>query len=158
FAFFTGLRTGELIALEWGDIDWIKGQAYVKRSFVEGEIKPTKTKAGKREVLLLPPALEALKAQKPFTFMVGKNVFHTPFSNKPWSSPFQIRHSGWLPILRRAGVRYRNPYQTRHTYASMMLSNGENIMWVAKQMGHANIEMVIKTYGKWIPDNSVVSG
>jgi len=40
----------------------------------------------------------------------------------------------------------------------MMLSNGENIMWVAKQMGHTNVEMVIKTYGKWIPDHSITAG
>ena len=158
FAFFTGLRTGELIALEWGDIDWIKGNVCVTRSFVEGEIKSTKTKAGKREVLLLPPALEALKAQKIYTFVKGGRVFHAPFSNQPWSSAFQIRHSGWLPLLKRAGVRYRNPYQTRHTYASMMLSKGENIMWVARQMGHVNTEMVMRIYGKWIPDNSVLTG
>ena len=158
FAFFTGLRTSELIALEWGDIDWIHGQVNVDRAFVSGEIKKTKTKAGKRQVLLLPPALEALKNQKVFTFMAGKRIFHTPFSKQPWSSPFQIRHAAWLPLLRRSGVRYRNPYQTRHTYASMMLSNGENIMWVAKQMGHANIETVIKVYGKWIPDSSVTAG
>ncbi len=60
--------------------------------------------------------------------------------------------------MRQAGVRYRNPYQTRHTYASMLLSNGENIMWVAKQLGHVNVEMVIRTYGKWIPDNSISTG
>lgn len=40
----------------------------------------------------------------------------------------------------------------------MMLSSGENIMWVAKQMGHANIETVIKVYGKWIPDSSIATG
>ena len=158
FAFFTGLRTSELIALEWSDIDWIKGQVHVLRAFVSGQIKKTKTDAGKRQVLLLPPALEALKAQKAYTFMKGGRIFHTPFSNEPWSSPFQIRHSGWFPLLRRAGVRYRNPYQTHHTYASMMLSNGENIMWVAKQLGHVTVEMVIRTYGKWIPDNSITAG
>jgi len=158
FAFFTGLRTSELIALEWSDIDWVNAQVYISRAFVSGQIKTTKTKAGKRQVLLLPPALEALKAQKIHTFMEGKHVFHAPFSKQPWSSPFQIRHAAWFPLLRRAGVRYRNPYQTRHTYASMMLSKGENIMWVAKQMGHVNTEMVMRTYGKWIPDTSVVTG
>ncbi len=158
FAFFTGLRTSELIALEWGDIDWINGQLYVSRAFVSGEIKKTKTKGSKRQVLLLPPALEALQAQKSHTFMQGQTIFHAPFSNQPWTSPISIRHSAWLPLLRRAGVRYRNPYQTRHTYASMMLSNGENLMWVARQMGHVNIEMVMKTYGKWLPDHSLVAG
>jgi len=56
--------------------------------------------------------------------------------------------------IKKAGVRYRNPYQTRHTYASMMLSGGENIMWVASQMGNVETEMVMKTYGKWIPNEA----
>ncbi len=51
-----------------------------------------------------------------------------------------------------------NPYQTRHTYASMMLSQGENIMWMSKQLGHVDVEMVMKTYGRWIPDHSLHSG
>ncbi len=40
----------------------------------------------------------------------------------------------------------------------MMLSAGENIMWVASQMGHVDTEIVMKTYGKWIPDNSLRLG
>ncbi len=158
FAFFTGLRTSELIALEWGDIDWIKGQVCVRRAYVKGRIKTTKTKAGRRDVLLLLPALAALNAQKAYTFLYGQRIFHYPLKNTPWKDPGQIRQQAWQYVLRRAGVRYRNPYQTRHTYASMMLSNNENIMWVAKQMGHATTEMVMRTYGKWLPDYSVAAG
>ncbi len=158
FAFFTGLRTSELIALEWDDIDWLQGQVHVRQAYVRRRIKSTKTKAGKRKVLLWPPALEALKLQKTYTFLEGKRVFHYPLRSVPWETPTQIRDRAWRYVLRRAGVRYRNPYQTRHTYASMMLSNGENIMWLAKQMGHVTVEMIIKTYGKWIPDNSVHTG
>lgn len=60
--------------------------------------------------------------------------------------------------IKKAGVRYRNPYQTRHTYASMMLSAGENPLWVVTQMGHRDTEMIIKHYGRWIPDKSTVAG
>ncbi|RMH36814.1 MAG: hypothetical protein D6694_13555, partial [Gammaproteobacteria bacterium] len=48
-------------------------------------------------------------------------------------------------------VRYRPPYQTRHTYASMMLSAGANPLWVARQMGHKDWGMIRKRYGRWIP-------
>ncbi|HEX7647118.1 MAG TPA: tyrosine-type recombinase/integrase, partial [Noviherbaspirillum sp.] len=57
----------------------------------------------------------------------------------------------WQRILKKAGVRYRNPYQTRHTYASTLLSANENPWWVAKQMGHVDVEMVFRHYGRWIP-------
>ncbi len=158
FAFFTGLRTSELIALEWDDIDWINGVVHVVRAVVKKRVKGTKTEAGERDVLLLPPALAALKGQKPYTFMIGKRVFHNPRTSQPWETDHQIRRTAWIYALKKAGVRYRNPYQTRHTYASMMLSGGENMMWVATQMGHTDIQMVMKTYGKWIPDTRVKRG
>lgn len=158
FAFFAGLRTSELIALEWDDIDWLKGLVRVSRAVVLKQEKGTKTKSGARDVLLLPPALEALKNQKSFTFLEGKRVFYNPRINTPWETDGQIRKTCWTHILRKAGVRYRNPYQTRHTYASMMLSAGENPLWVATQMGHKDTEMIIKHYGRWIPDKSTVAG
>lgn len=48
FAFATGLRTSELIALQWSDIDWSKHTVHVERAFVEGVMKPPKTEAGIR--------------------------------------------------------------------------------------------------------------
>lgn len=49
--------------------------------------------------------------------------------------------------LKKAGVRYRRPYQTRHTFASMLLSAGEHPMWVAQQMGHSDWTMIAQVYG-----------
>ncbi|MDF1930752.1 tyrosine-type recombinase/integrase [Legionella pneumophila] len=57
FAFFSGLRTSELIALEWNDIDWLKGTVRVSKAVVLKQEKGTKTKSGMRDVLLLPPHL-----------------------------------------------------------------------------------------------------
>ncbi|MEE9451135.1 MAG: site-specific integrase, partial [Gammaproteobacteria bacterium] len=153
FAFYSGLRTSELIGLCWDDIDWVNGLVHVCRAVVCQQVKGPKTKAGERDVLLLVPALEALKAQKQHTFLVGKRVFHNPRTNLPWISDKQIREQAWRPLLRNAGVRYRYPYQTRHTYASTMLSAGENMLWVSNQMGHVDVEMVMKKYGKWIPNS-----
>lgn len=158
FAFFTGLRTSELLAIEWQDIDLKRGAIKVSRAMVKKRLKGTKTVAGEREVMLLGPATQALVAQKEFTFKKGTHVFHNPRTNQAWETDHQIRRTAWIYALERAGVRYRNPYQTRHTFASMMLTAGENIMWVATQMGHVDTEMVMKTYGKWIPDNSLKLG
>jgi integrase len=158
FAFFTGLRPSELMALQWSDIDWERGLACIRRAVVEKQEKCTKTKAGERDVVLLPPALQALQAQKPYTFLNSKRVFHNPQTLKPWETDYQIRKTCWTHILKKADIRYRNPYQSRHTYASMLLSAGENMLWVAKQMGHCDTEMIIKTYGKWIPDTNSAVG
>ena len=158
FAFWSGLRTSELIALEWSDIDFAKGVIRVSRASVKRIIKQPKTHAGKREVLILPFAREALERQKAFTFSLGGRIFHNPRPNTPWEIDNQIRGTGWLPAITASGVPYRNPYQTRHTYASMLLSAGENPMWVAQQMGHEDWGMIRKRYGRWIPEVDKTAG
>lgn len=147
---WTGLRTSELIALEWGDID--AECVHVSRALVENEIKGPKTEAGNRSVLLLSPAHEALKLQRQHTYFVGGTIFHNPRTNEGWNSNKAFSEHYWKPLLKKAEVRYRRPYQLRHTYASTMLSSGENIHWLAKQMGHRDATMILRTYGKWIPD------
>lgn len=154
FAFWTGLRTSELVALDWGDIDWLRGVVRVSRALTQAATEPEepKTKSGNRDVKLLPMASEALTQQKKHTLLMGKAVFHNPRTNLRWEGDQAIRHTLWIPALRKAGVRYRNPYQTRHTYGSMMLTAGESPMWVAQQMGHSDWSMIARVYGKWIAD------
>ncbi|GHD60302.1 tyrosine-type recombinase/integrase [Jeongeupia chitinilytica] len=161
FAFWTGLRTSELIALEWKDIDWIRSVVMINKAKTAHAKEPEtpKTRAGAREVKLLPMALQALEAQKVHTLEHPSGlIWLNPYSNQPWKGPNGIRKSIWLPALERAGVRYRRPYQTRHTYASMMLSAGEAPMWVAAQMGHADWTMIARVYGRWLPDASPQAG
>ena len=109
FAFFSGLRTSELIALEWGDVDFQRGVVRVSRASVRKIVKETKTVSGEREVKLLSPALAALEAQKPYTFEANDRIFHNPKTNNPWFTDGQIRKSAWTPTLKAANVPYRNP-------------------------------------------------
>lgn len=121
----------------------------------------TKTVAGRRDVKLLGPALAALLAQKEHTFLEGKAIFHRPdwrhIHRTRWVDDHQI-YDEWRATLKRAQVRYRNPYQTRHTYASMMLSAGEREIWVAKQMGHTDTTSIRRNYGRWIPSSDPDAG
>jgi len=154
FAFWTGLRTSELVALDWTDVDFLRGVVRVSRAQTQHSDGPEapKTDAGRREVKLLQPALDALMAQKAHTYLAGVEVFQNPQTLARWTGDQPIRKTLWTWALKRAGVRYRYPYQTRHTYASMMLSSGEHPMWVAQQMGHADWSMIIRRYGRWMPD------
>ncbi|MEG0317944.1 MAG: tyrosine-type recombinase/integrase [Comamonas sp.] len=52
--------------------------------------------------------------------------------------------------MERAGIKYRNPYQIRHTYASTLLTAGANPWYVASQLGHEDVEIVFRTYDKFI--------
>ena len=158
FAFFSGLRTSELIGLQWQDVDWEKKILHVRRAVVAKQEKTTKTAAGQRDVLLLPQALNALLAQKKYTFAKSARVFHHPRLQTPWISDAQIRNPYWKQLFKRSGVRYRNLYQTRHSYASMLLSAGENMLWLSRQLGHRDTEMLIKNYGRWLPQSDSQTG
>ncbi len=59
----------------------------------------------------------------------------------------------WRSAIRRAGITYRKPYQSRHTYACWSLSAGANPNFIATQMGHANAQMVYQVYGSWMKGN-----
>ncbi|TRO20925.1 site-specific integrase [Ectopseudomonas mendocina] len=160
FALWTGLRPSELIALEWGDIDWIGNEIRIVRAKTRAASEPEspKTTSGRRSVKLLAPAREALLQQKAATFLAGGRIFTNPVSGAPWDHSEQIRKLLWAPVMKKSGVRYRRPYQTRHTYASMMLSAGEHPMWVAKQMGHKDWTMIARVYGRWMPSADLEAG
>lgn len=150
FNTLSGLRTSEMIALRWDDIDFVTGTARIRRAIVMGQLKAPKTEAGARLVELPAPAIASLVAQKEHTFLAGGAVFHNPRTNQPWKSDREFRAFFFKPLLKRAGVRYRYPYQMRHTFASIALSAGENVMWVSKQLGHKNWYVTAKRYARWI--------
>lgn len=50
---------------------------------------------------------------------------------------------------KKLGIRYRSPYETRHTYATMLLMTGVTPAFAARQMGHS-IQMFLTTYARWI--------
>ncbi|MEP9089822.1 site-specific integrase [Enterobacter cloacae] len=152
FAFNTGLRSSELCALRWHDLDNIAKTAHVQAASVVGVLKGTKTKAGTRKVELNREALAALQAQKQFTFMKSEFIFSDPKTGEPWANADAIRKKAWVPTLKKAGVRYRNPYQTRHTFATRHISQGVNLFWLAGQMGHKGPEMIFRHYGSYLAD------
>lgn len=149
FAFWTGLRTSELIALRWQDIDLEKNKIHLRQAKVLGHTKSTKTCSGIRDIDLQPQAKQALLDQTQYTSK-NKWVFLDPNTGLQWTSDQPIRKRVWIPALKSTNTPYRNPYQTRHTFASMMLSAGKNPLWLAHQMGHKDWGMIRKTYGRWL--------
>lgn len=150
FAFFSGLRTSEILALQWDRVDFQAGTVRVDQAFVLGKVKGTKT-SEVRDVELNDESRAALKAQKPHTFLAFGHVFKNPNTGDPYYN----HQAPWLALracLKALGIRHRPAYNTRHTYATMLLMAGSNPFWVSKQLGHATPEMTFKVYAKWIKD------
>jgi len=163
FAFWTGMRTSELCALRWSDINWEKSKIKIERAKTQyaTQDETTKTLAGTRQVKLLAPALDALLKQKELTFPnnrhINRHIFLNPHDELPWKGDDPIRKA-WTRALKKADVRYRNPYQTRHTYASLMLSAGELLPWISSQMGHSTTAQTTKAYARYIDDSQNDAG
>ena len=159
-AFFTGLRISEYIALTWNDIDWANNRLSVNKAMTQAAKVSgyPKTAASNRWVKLSEEVINALKDQKQYTYLQGQQIFHNPRLNKPWKGDQAIRKTAWTPILRKAEVRYRYPYQTRHTFASLAITSGENIGWVSKQMGHKDAGFTYRTYARFIDEDAPEAG
>lgn len=174
FAVYSGLRHGELAALAWEDVDLEKGIVNVRRNLtILDMFGPPKTNAGIRTVTLLQPALEALKEQYKLTGHHRKSeitFYHREYGRtekqklhfvfmprvcngkqKPYYSVSSLG-ARWNAAVKRAGIRRRNPYHTRHTFACWLLTAGANPAFIASQMGHETAQMVYEIYGMWIDD------
>ena len=57
-------------------------------------------------------------------------------------------------MVRRAEIRPRPPYQTRHTFACWNLTARGNLAFIANQMGHTDYSMLVTVYGRWIDTES----
>lgn len=149
FKFFSGLRTSESFGLRWQDVDLPGKHILVHRAIVRGiEKMNTKTNTA-RQVALNSRALAALQSQRALTQMRGEHVFLDPRYDTAWFEERAFRRSYWEPTLKRLSMRYRPPYNTRHTYATMMLMAGMTPAFCARQLGHS-VEMFLRTYAKWI--------
>lgn len=149
FAFFSGVRPSEEIALMWGDVDWRRSTVSVRRAKVWGEEKDRVKNFVARDIELTARALAALQRQKAHTFLAQGQIFHNPHTGRPWANVEHQRRL-WGRAFPHTKLRYREPYQTRHTFASQAIMAGANPAWVARQLGHVNMGMLLKVYAKWI--------
>lgn len=115
---------------------------------VRGQGKDTKA-AVARVVKLNSRALAVLKRQKAYTFLAGEGVFGGPNHVGSWTDEKHVAKRCWAPTLKRLGMRYRVPYTTRHTYATLMLMEGMNAAFCARQMGHS-VELFMRVCTRWL--------
>ncbi|RKV30827.1 site-specific integrase [Helicobacter pylori] len=145
-AFLTGMRTGEQLALMWEDIDFNEKKIVINKSLNElGTITTPKNKSSIREVDLLEPVEKILKELQASEPANKKFIF---ISMPKRSTMFQ---RAFRSLLRALNLKDRKLYTTRHTFASLMLSQGEEAMWVSKTLGHKDLNTTYKTYSHYIP-------
>jgi integrase len=154
-ALFTGMRQGELLALQWGDVDWTGKFIEVRRANWEGHLSSPKSGKGRRVDLsgslegilnehrkkLTAEALKTGRALANWMFPSLEGTMHDAANlRKVFSSS-----------LKHAGIRQIRFHDLRHTFASWLIGAGESLAYVKDQMGHHSIQITVDTYGHLIP-------
>ena len=154
--FFTGMRTGEITALKWSDIDFNKKIISVKRTRNKGIETTPKTKSSIRDVEILDVLLPYLENH--LQFKTDSEYVFLARGNNPFNSSNKISTIYWTKVLKELNIPYRNLYQMRHTFASLMIASGEDILWVANMLGHKNSNITLSTYAKYMKDDKKKRG
>jgi len=147
--FFTGMRTGEIIGLKWEDVNWDERIIKVRRSRRQGTETKPKTKSSIRDVEIIDVLLPYLSRHREIAEKSSVYIFETSRGN-PFNTTEKISVWYWRTALEKLGIEYRNLYQMRHTFASMMISHGEDILWVSHMLGHKDSSMTLQVYARYI--------
>jgi len=153
----TGLRLGELLALQWGDVDFNGRFIEVRRNFVMGRFTTPKNNKIRHVDISeqLMAALKELRARrKAETLRKGwGEVPALLFINNSGGvlcGGFLRKHI-FKKALEKAGLREIRLHDLRHSFASMLLQQGASLVYVKDQMGHSSIQITVDTYGHLVP-------
>ncbi|MET0517027.1 MAG: site-specific integrase [Nitrospiraceae bacterium] len=153
----TGLRQGELIGLQWSDIDFRSGFLEVRRAVVKRQLTSTKNHKLRR-VDMSPQLIDALRHMREIReleSMSGKPVSEWVFvtsSNTRWDDS-NLRHA-FIKLLRTAGIRRVRFHDLRHTYVSLMAQQGSPPKYIQEQCGHSSIQVTMDRYAHLFPSGN----
>jgi len=160
--FYTGIREGELLGLQWDDIDWQRSLIDLRRTvaFRCGRLIVNTPKSGKLRTIDIPCSLTARLRERFSVRQAEAALAGSPISawvfpsatdlTKPLNDAW-LRDRVWRPLLEKASVRHVRVHDARHTYASLMLRRGVPIAYVSKQLGHSSIQVTVDLYGHFQP-------
>ena len=158
----TGMRSGELLGLQWGDIDWRGRTLTVTRNIVQGLLTTPKNHQRRRidvsyQLLVALPLWR--RRQRAAWLTVGRPRPEWVFSSVTGTALDESNvRKAFNRLLDATGLRRRGPHQMRHTFASLLLAAGEPITYVSRQLGHRDASITLRVYTHWLPDTSARKG
>jgi integrase len=156
-AIHTGLRAGELAALQWGDLDFNGKFITVRRSIVHGRVNTPKSGKFRRVDMsdALETALQELKRRRHEEWLAKgqSEIPESVFCNRDGRilDLNNLRNRALHKCLEDAKLRTIRLHDLRHTFASLLIQNGESLAYVKEQMGHSSIKVTVDVYGHLVP-------
>ncbi|MFC2076506.1 tyrosine-type recombinase/integrase [candidate division KSB1 bacterium] len=150
-AVLTGMRRGEILGLQWGDINWNNSQIHVKRSIWNNEFVTPKSKYSIRRIDMSPELVSALREHQLRCPKGDLDLIFCNSEGKPLD-PANLVHRHFLPALRRSKIRKMRFHDLRHTNVALRIDQGQNIKYIQNQLGHASIQTTLDRYGHLIKE------
>jgi len=144
-AIFSGARQGELLGLKWSDVDWKNNQIHIQRTYNNKAWYDTKTETSNRKIDLGPVMMTALKKWKLPCPISELNLIFPNEAGNPINHDNMCRRY-FKPALKRAGLGKIRFHDLRHTYASLLIEQGENIKYIQTQLGHSKPTTTLNVY------------
>ena len=144
-AIMSGARQGEIFGAKWSDIDWENNQIHIQRSYNNQAMYPTKTETSNRKIDLGPTMISELKKWR---IACPPNELDLIFPNKA-GKPLNhnnVVNRHFNPSLKKAGIERIRWHDLRHTYASLLIEQGENIKYIQTQLGHSSPTVTLNVY------------
>ena len=149
-AVYSGLRLGELLGLQWRDLDFEAGVIEVRRQFTKtGSFEAPKTHAGLRRVPLRPELVVLLKAEKEKAFSKGRAKPEDLVFPNRYGKPklHRVVQRAWNRIRDEAKLPERVTFHDlRHAFASIAVASGADALFLAQTLGHANPAITFRVY------------
>jgi len=152
-AAMTGARQGELLGLKWIDILWDSNQIHIQRTYNNGAWYRPKSKYSNRKVDVGYMVMTELKKWK---LACPPNELQLLFPNEsggPLNHGTVYRKHFW-PALDEAKLPRIRFHDLRHTYASLLIAQGENIKYIQKQLGHSKPTVTLDIYAHLFDENN----
>ena len=143
----TGLRRGELLALQWDDLDFKTGTLTVNKQVyeVKGQLQVSvpKTRASIRRLVLPPGVVEVLRAYR--ETVDSRWMFPSPVKEDIPITPGAVRRRLQI-ILERAGCKKIRFHDLRHTFATLSLESGMDVKTLSAMLGHVSAATTLDIY------------
>lgn len=153
----TGMRLGEAVALQWGDLDFAGRFIEVRHTLGYGKLTTPKSGKGRR-VDMSRQLTETLKAmlleRKKETLKHGWGAVPEWVFISEEGTPLDacnFRNRIWYKLLTKTGLHHIRIHDLRHTFASLLIQQGESLAYVKEQLGHGSIQITVDTYGHLVP-------
>ncbi|MDL2123801.1 MAG: site-specific integrase [Deltaproteobacteria bacterium] len=144
-AIMSGARQGELLGLKWSDVDWEASQVRIERTFNHQEWYEVKTTTSKRRIDIGPGMIAELKKWKLACMPNKLNLIFPNEAGQPMNHNNLVSRQ-FNPALKKAGIDRIRFHDLRHTYASLLIEQGENVKYIQSQLGHSSPTVTLNVY------------